>query len=149
MCVYVQCFVKIPMSTVFANDPGDLSSIQGWVIPKTQKMVLDAILLNTQPYKVRIKGKVEKSREWSSAPQHFRVVAIKKGAFGKPSTKVANFVYICMYKTGSAIKLLTRVDMLQKKEQPANQPYSNLQSFLLRWGTRVNEWSTQRDFNSL
>ena len=30
-----------------------------FVIPKTQKMVLDATLLNTQNYKVRIKGKVE------------------------------------------------------------------------------------------
>ena len=30
-------------------------------------MVLDAALLNTQNYKVRIKGKVEQSREWSSA----------------------------------------------------------------------------------
>ena len=48
---------------VFANDPGDLGSIPGRVIPKTQKMVLDASLLNTQHYKVRIKGKVEQSRE--------------------------------------------------------------------------------------
>ena len=44
---------------VFANGPGDLGSIPGRVIPKTQKMVLDASLLNTQHYKVRIKGKVE------------------------------------------------------------------------------------------
>ena len=48
---------------VFANGPGDLGSIPGRVIPKTQKMVLDASLLNTQQYKVRIKGKVEPSRE--------------------------------------------------------------------------------------
>ena len=33
------------------------------VIPKTQKMVLDASLINTQHYKVRINGKVEQSRE--------------------------------------------------------------------------------------
>ena len=32
-------------------------------IPKTQKMVLDASLLNTQHYKVWIKGKVEQSQE--------------------------------------------------------------------------------------
>ena len=32
--------------TVFANDPGDLGSISGRVIPKTQKVVLDADLLN-------------------------------------------------------------------------------------------------------
>ena len=42
-------------------------SISGWVIPKTQKMVHDAALLSTQHYKVRIKGKVEQSRKWSSA----------------------------------------------------------------------------------
>ena len=35
----------------------------GRVIPKTQKMVLDASLLNTQHYKVWIKGKVKQSRE--------------------------------------------------------------------------------------
>ena len=52
---------------VFANGPGDRDSIPGRVIPKTQNMVLDAALLNTQHYKVRIKSKVEESREWSSA----------------------------------------------------------------------------------
>ena len=52
---------------MFANGPGDLGSIPGRVIPKTQKMVLDASLLNTQHYKVRIKGKVEQSKERSSA----------------------------------------------------------------------------------
>ena len=35
-------------------------------LPKTQKMVLDAALLNTRHYKVRIKGKVKQSEEWSS-----------------------------------------------------------------------------------
>ena len=55
------------MSRVFANSPEDRGSIPGRVIPKTQKMVLDAALLNTQHYKVRIEGKVEQSREWSSA----------------------------------------------------------------------------------
>ena len=52
---------------VFANGPGDLGSIPGRVIPKTQKMVLDAALLNTLHYKVWIKGKVEQSWERSSA----------------------------------------------------------------------------------
>ena len=52
---------------LFANGPGDLGSIPGHVIPKTLKMVLDTSLLNTQHYKVRIKGKVEQSRERSSA----------------------------------------------------------------------------------
>ena len=52
---------------VFANGPGDLGSNPGRVIPKTLKIVLDTYSLNTQHYKVRIKGKVEQSRERSSA----------------------------------------------------------------------------------
>ena len=73
VCIYVcACYVNyvniytpdIGLAVrVFANGPGDLGSIPGRVIPKTQKMVLDASLLNTQHYKVRIKGKVEQSRE--------------------------------------------------------------------------------------
>ena len=46
---------------VFANGLGDLGSI-----PKTLKMVLDTSLLNTQQYKVWIKGKVEQCWERSS-----------------------------------------------------------------------------------
>ena len=52
---------------VFANGSGDLGSIPGQVMPKTFKKVLDTSLLKTQQYKVRIKGKVEQSRERSSA----------------------------------------------------------------------------------
>ena len=52
---------------VFANRPGDQGSVPGQVIPKTLKIVLDASLLNTHQYMVRIKGKVEQTRERSSA----------------------------------------------------------------------------------
>ena len=45
------------LNSEFANGLGDLGSISGRVIPKTQKMVLDATLLNTQHYKERIKVK--------------------------------------------------------------------------------------------
>ena len=55
------------MGRVFANGLGDLGSIPGRIILKTLKMVLDTSLLNTQQYKVRIKGKVEQSWERSSA----------------------------------------------------------------------------------
>ena len=48
---------------MFANGQGVLGSIPGHVIPKTLKMVLDTSLLNTQQYKVHIKGKVEQSRK--------------------------------------------------------------------------------------
>ena len=52
-------FINFQVGRVFANDTGDLGSIPGRVILKTLKMVLDAVLLNTQPYKVGIKGKGE------------------------------------------------------------------------------------------
>ena len=52
---------------VFAKGPRDRGSIQGLVLPKTQKMVLDASLVNTQHHKVWIKIKVQQSREKSSA----------------------------------------------------------------------------------
>ena len=42
---------------MLANSSGDWGSIPGRVIPKTQKMVLDIFLLDTQHYKVWIKGK--------------------------------------------------------------------------------------------
>ena len=47
----------------FAHGPGDWGSIPGRVIPKTQKMVLDATWVSTQHHK----GKVEQSCECSSA----------------------------------------------------------------------------------
>ena len=43
------------MSRVFANGPGDRGSIPDRVIPKIQKIVRDATLLNTQYYKVMVK----------------------------------------------------------------------------------------------
>ena len=52
---------------MFTKGPRDLGSIPGCVIPETLKMVLDTSLLNTQQYKVRIKGKVEQFRERSNA----------------------------------------------------------------------------------
>ena len=49
------------LSWLFGNGLGDQSSIPGRVIWKTQKM------LSTQDYKMRIKGKVKQSWEWSIA----------------------------------------------------------------------------------
>ena len=76
VCVESTCFKLFSLDLyrliglvgrVFANGPGDLASIPGQVIPKTLKMLLDISLLNTQQYKVRIKGRVEQSSERSSA----------------------------------------------------------------------------------
>ena len=75
-CIHIYIYIQDPVKRsldigpavrVFANGPGDLGSIPSRVIPKTLKMELDTTLLNTQHYKVRFKGKVEQSREWSSA----------------------------------------------------------------------------------
>ena len=65
---YVDFVYKLALvGRVFANGLGDLGSIPGRIIPKSLRMVLDTPLLNTQRYKVRIKNKVEQSRERSSA----------------------------------------------------------------------------------
>ena len=61
-------------------------------------MVLDAALFDTQHYKMRIKDKVEQSRERSSAPLQFDVVAIEKGAFGSQTMTDANLLTIYQYE---------------------------------------------------
>ena len=65
-CIYIYIYVYANVC-IYVYGPGDWVSIPGQVIPKTQEIVLDAALLNTYHYKVRVKGKVEPSREWSSA----------------------------------------------------------------------------------
>ena len=67
-------------------------------------MVLDIYLLNTQQYKVRIKGKEEESWERSSAPIHLDVVAIETEAFWSPSTTVANFTFLYFADINISIK---------------------------------------------
>ena len=48
------------MGRVFANGPRDRVSISSRVIPKTQNMVLDPSLFNTQHYELWFKGKLSK-----------------------------------------------------------------------------------------
>ena len=79
------------MSTVFANGPE--TRVQSQVESYQRLKNGTWCHLNTQYYKVWIKGKVEQSRQGSSAPPKLGVVAIKKGAFGSPSTMVANFTF--------------------------------------------------------
>ena len=59
------------MVRMFANGLRDLGSIPDQVIPKTQKMVFDTCLLNTQHYKVRIKGKRSNSEKEGALSQHY------------------------------------------------------------------------------
>ena len=67
VCVSIYEYVHFLVGWVFANGPRDRGSIPDRVISKTQKMLLDAPLLNIHHHKVRIKDKVEQSRERSSA----------------------------------------------------------------------------------
>ena len=66
------------MVTVFTNSLR--TGIQSQVVKKQtktkqrlKKMVLDASLLNTQHYKVQIKGRVQQSRKWSSTLPYISV----------------------------------------------------------------------------
>ena len=52
ICIYIYIYIYI--------------YVYIYLIPKTLKMVLDTALLKTQQYKVRIKSKVEQSREKSN-----------------------------------------------------------------------------------
>ena len=77
-----------------------MNSVRQWlgrpsqVISKTQKMIHDISLLNTQHYKVKIKGKVDQFK-WrsSTVPLYLGVVAIEMGTLRSPSITVANFLY--------------------------------------------------------
>ena len=66
-----------PVGILYVSGPGDQSSIESSL--QRLKMLLNTTLLNTQHYKVRIKGIVEQSRERSIAlPLHICVVAFEK-----------------------------------------------------------------------
>ena len=56
-------------------------------------MVLDASLLNTQHYKVRLKDKVEQSRIRSNTLHNTGVVFNEKRTLESPSTTVTNFTF--------------------------------------------------------
>ena len=96
--IYI-CSIGI-MVRVFANGPVDLGSIPGRGMLKTQKMVLDATLLNTQHYKVRIQGKVDQFREKSYALSYTSVS--KREPSGHPPQLYLHiyiyiYIYICIY----------------------------------------------------
>ena len=90
------------MVTVFANDPGYQDSISSRVIPMIQKMVYNASLLYTHTlsiikYGSRASG-INEGKEVRPS-LHLGVAAIKKGAFGLPSTTVGQLnLYIYIYR---------------------------------------------------
>ena len=77
-----------------ANGLRDRGSITGLVIPKTQKMLSDDSLLNTQHYEVRTKSKRSNPEKGIALSRHLGVWAIEKEAFGSPSTTISQFIYL-------------------------------------------------------
>ena len=78
----------------FANGPGDMGSIPGQVIPKTQKWNLmpPCVTLSILRYRSRVKwGNTGKGLAPSLTSF---VVAIEKGAFGLSTTTTASFTYV-------------------------------------------------------
>ena len=80
------------MVSGFANGPGDLDSIPGRAIPKTQDMVFDTTLLNIQHYKIRVKW----SNPWKEvAPSPISWCrSYRKGSFRVTLNYVVNFTQI-------------------------------------------------------
>ena len=103
--LYIYIYIGL-VGRVFANGPGDLGSISGRVILKTFKMVLDTSLLKTQHYKVHIKGKVELSRERSSALPKL----LKREPSVHPRLQSPTLLYLYIYCLSN--KKLTHEKML-------------------------------------
>ena len=84
------------MVRVFTNGPGDLGSIPGRVISRLKKWYLILPCL-TQHYKVKIKGKVERSRERSSAPSTPWCSSYRKGSLRVTLDNSRRLIYIYIY----------------------------------------------------
>ena len=93
--IYIYIYITSIMIRGFTNGLEDRGSISGHIIPKTQKMVFQASLLNTQHYKVRIKGKMEQSKKKNSAlPLHLDVIIMSRCQHGSPWPSLATRVYL-------------------------------------------------------
>ena len=78
-------------------------------------MVFEAALLNTQNYKITIKGKVEQSKEWSSAPIHLGVVASSHPPLRLPTlltyihSRYSNLEYVSYKIWGVPVNIVVNV----------------------------------------
>ena len=84
---------------------------------KDSKMALDASLLITQHYKVRIKGKVEQSMEKNNSPPLNTLVKklLKREPSGKPRLRLAKLTSLSLFKNMSGRKLI--ISEQNKKKQ--------------------------------
>ena len=112
----------------------DWGSIQSWVMPKTQKMILDANLLNTQHYKVRIKGQSGTILGMELHPSlDLGVVALEKRACRSPSTYVVKLTYlfnmICWKESNQDIAYNFKKSYLSFKSRSEEGCWKNLIKF--------------------
>ena len=86
------CVSYIYRERVFARGSEDRGSIPGRVIAKTKKMVLHVTLLRTQQYliEVWIKGKLERSWEWSCDLPY---TSMKREPLGYPQLRSPTFLH--------------------------------------------------------
>ena len=112
-------------SWIFVSGPVDRGSIIGRIISKTQKMVLNAFLFNTQNHKVRIKGKWSnpvKGVAFSSIPRYN-----EKGAFESPWTPLDQLIYVCVcgekVDFGESDKMI-KVKLVTVAEGDSRAPFS-------------------------
>ena len=125
------------MVRMFVNGPGDQGSIPGWVIMKTQEMVLDTSLLNTQHYKVQIKGQWSNPRKgvppsptsWCSNygwPNYIYIYIILINDYKTKECRYSNFqVYLKLenYKQIDNLFLLLQM----KHQHPEQENTQNMQ----------------------
>ena len=116
---------------------------------KGTKMVLDTSLLNTQQFKVWIKGKVEQSRERSLALPSLGCSSYRKGALGSPSTTVTKFTFtfyfiiivnIFSISASDTIIIINTIFSDSNEKEPNISPCLPLgrilNNFFLSWGFR-------------
>ena len=136
-------------------------SISGWVIPKTKKMVLGTSLLNTQHYKVQIKGRWSNPGTRVASFQTPRCCSYWKWNLlvaldhGRPTyciyIYIYIYIYICIYPTplpwawrGIRSIVLRRVDLnlefsftyadcLTQGKEPSLSYYSFIAEVYKRW----------------
>ena len=94
--IYIYIYVGL-VGRVFANGLDDRIPIPDQVIPKAQKIFLDASLLSTQHYEVRIKGKQEEIRERSCALPYSSVKNLLKRVPLSHLWQQSSIIYIYIY----------------------------------------------------
>ena len=135
------------MVRMFANDPRNRGSILDWVIPKTQKLVLDATKLNIQHYKVRIKSKWSNPKKgvalsptpWYSS--YWKTSLWVALDYGQPtylySFKYSDILMIIFKKsTWPIVETPTGINTMKQ-----NEPGSNGNEWVTPYPTGLLNWS--------